>query len=93
MKQLDYTTRYSGELMVQAEDVKIFLTLQRIVIQARYMSYKSEPYRRIAGILDDMDHLFNLILDKEDRTSIFRVALKEIAQKYQCESVIVIFGE
>jgi hypothetical protein len=79
--------------MVQAEDVKIFLTLQRIVIQARYMSYKGEPYRRIAGILDDMDHLFNLILDKEDRTSAFRTALEEITQKYQCKSVMVIFDE
>jgi hypothetical protein len=63
------------------DSIKLVYILQAFIIQARLMAYLGEPHKNIATVLDDMDHICNLICDKQDQTAIFCKTVQETIQK------------
>jgi signal-transduction protein with cAMP-binding, CBS, and nucleotidyltransferase domain len=61
---------------------KVLQAIQHITNTARLKAYKFEDHKAIASLLDDADHLFNLLLnDKIDMHRIKRI-LNEIQEQY-----------
>lgn len=63
-------------------------SIQAVIIQARRMAYRGDSHNKIASVLDDADHLFNLLCEKDDNTLKFRDILVAISERYDCIFVL-----
>jgi len=69
--------------MVKEEKLNsAILAIQDLIIWARNLAYQKHPSEALAELLDEIEYLPALILEKEDRTDIFESYLKAICTEY-----------
>jgi hypothetical protein len=71
-----------------SNELKVLKSIQNLVTYARFKSYKGESHSEIAELLDDADHLCNLIC--EDNADYARIEnlLKSLLLKHPCSSTV-----
>ena len=59
---------------------------------ARTMAYENAPRERLARLLDDLDALFGLVLEEQDRLELFQLYLKEMCDEFDAAYVWTIYS-
>lgn len=69
--------------MIRAEKLANALyALNGVIVQVRFMASERKSSEDIADILDRAEELPRLIVAVDDRTETFRIALRELANRY-----------
>ncbi|MEZ6047092.1 MAG: hypothetical protein R3C11_16225 [Planctomycetaceae bacterium] len=68
-------------MMIESKLVPAIQAIHTLIIYARMISGDSEQ-QNLPKLLDEMDHLVNLMLSESDETDSFESALKEIADQF-----------
>jgi len=58
------------------------LSVQRLVVGARFLAYRGERQEKVAELLDDVDHLIGLLLAPEDRSVQFEDVLRDVGSRF-----------
>lgn len=64
------------------------LSIQDLIIRTRNLAYQKHAVEKLAELLDSIEYLPALILEKEDRTDLFENYLEEICNKYDFPDVL-----
>ncbi len=64
-----------------------------IIILARKMAYDKVDHKKIASVLDDLEHLPMLILDENDRTEDFRKYVEGFGEDYGWTGLVDLFDK
>jgi hypothetical protein len=70
-----------------------YYALQAVLVQARFLAYKPENAKQVAGLLDYAEYLPWLMACKSDETARFRANLEEVATRYKCAYILQRFDE
>ena len=69
--------------MVKQEKLNsAILAIQDLIIHARSFAYQNYSHEKLADILDGIEYLPALILEKDDKTDLFEDFLKELCTRY-----------
>jgi len=69
--------------MVKEEKLyNAILAIQDLIIRARNLAYQKHPSEALTELLDEIEYLPALILEKKDRTDFFEFYLEGICTEY-----------
>ena len=80
--------------MIRSEKYsKALLSIQQVIIRARFMASKETQAMKVVGLLDAAEELPRMIADAEDRTEEFAASLQAISERYPyCRNIFVEFS-
>ena len=54
------------------------------IIWAKNFAYEKRPHKEIGDFLDHLEGMIQLVMQKEDETAMFEMALKEMHERFGC---------